>query len=362
MNKIRNVGTAIILALSLLMLNIAPVLAGETGYQIVDKPFSTGNSSDTYNIPVGSTIYHLENGITKVYGPDKALLLSAKDADSETIGTPNGPTKATHVHYVPNGSYMETIDNTTKIYTDDVCILTVVEQSQNKTIAKQKQNNNDGIPDTDTNKWIEDVNASDVDDLSYFRAKWECPSYPPSPSEHGYIFNAIQPPGLYNSTILQPCLEWNYRDSGCWTGTAWAIVNGSVYPVDHSCAVNVGDEIWGVMNRSNNVWYVYLYNYTTLDSSYVSTYNAVGSDDLHVYCTLEGYGVSDDSDVPGDIEFYDILFKDSSNNDIDFMWDTFINFNFDAILSDLDVDCDQTSPFDNSWATLHTANRFFQSY
>ncbi|MBN1369681.1 MAG: hypothetical protein JW954_05550 [Dehalococcoidaceae bacterium] len=343
MHKCAYVVTAFML--SLLALNLIPLAAQGTNSGVIAKPLSPEGSSNAYDIPLGSTIYHLENNTTEVYGPDKVLLFTARDTDAQIIETPGGLARATHVHHVPSGSYIETIGNVTKVYSSSQCILTVI--NQNHKVKKALLD--------DYNPHIEYVYALDVDDLSWCRAKWDCPSDPPSPGEDAvnYIFNAVEPSDF--SDIIQPVVEWNYGGSSDWSGAAWKGIDGDYYRAT-PCDVSAGDDIWGVMTRSYNVWYVYLYNYTDVGSSYLTCYNTPGSNDLAVFCDLEGWNIEDDDDVPGDIEFYDIVFKDSSNSDISFEWNPVINPTFDQILSNLDVDCDQTSPFDNSWVNLYTDN------
>ena len=94
-------------------------------YVIVTSPF-TVSEDPGYRIPQGSVIYHLENGITEVYGPDNELILKAKDHKASQIPTPNGPRRATHIYQVPNGTRISTEGNTTKCYLGETIILTVV--------------------------------------------------------------------------------------------------------------------------------------------------------------------------------------------------------------------------------------------
>ena len=324
---------------------------GAGQYQIVDKPLSPGESSDTYGVPLGSTIYQLDNGVTKVYGPDNKHLLSAKDADSNTIFTPNGPSKATHVHHVPRGSYIETIGNITKVYkslNDKTCILTVVNQNKGRS--------NSLPPDSNPTYWIEWAGDGNIDDFGWTRAEWDCPSEPPSPSGNviNHIFNGITD----DEDIIQPVLSWNYGGSDSWTGRAWYGVDGEYFPdEDPVTDISEGDDIWGVMYRSSNVWYVYFINQTTVETSWIASYNHPDADDLVFQVVLEGPNVLDDDDVCGDIEFHDMVFKDDSNDDIEGI-ELIPNINpyYDIRLSNLDVDCDQSAPIDNSWATLYTDN------
>lgn len=207
--------------------------------------------------------------------------------------------------------HSKTIDNVTKVYHDEVCILTVVNQSGSE------------LPTPSFDGWIEQTRDLDVDGLCNFRAKWHCPSDPPSPSSNAinYVFNAIQPNDC--SAIIQPVIEWNYANSGCWTGACWEVTLSDYYRSDPIDVVE-NDEIWGQMVRSNNTWWIYLSNYTGLEATSLQSWECDEQNDLMIFCALEGYNIDSDNDVPGDITFYDMIFKDSSNGDIDITWDTYI--------------------------------------
>lgn len=50
--------------------------------------------------------------------------------------------------------------------------------------------------------------------------------------------------------------------------------------------------------------------------------NVIDNTDLAVITALEGYGIEDDTDVPGDTTFYDMSFKDSDLNTVDITWNS----------------------------------------
>jgi len=95
-------------------------------YVIITAPF-TVSEEDGYRIPQGSVIYHLENGITEVYGPDNELILKAIDYEASLVTTPGGPRRATHVFHVPNETRISTEGNVKKFYLGETIILTVVD-------------------------------------------------------------------------------------------------------------------------------------------------------------------------------------------------------------------------------------------
>ncbi len=334
----------------LFTLDMVPVVAQGPEQKDLSEPFSTCSKNGAGNIPIGATIYHLSDGVTKVFAPDGALFASVRESDLKTVGVPGGSGKTTvsRVHDIPTGSYIETHGNVTKVYSDDTCILTIINSSNTNKSAQ--------INPPVTSGWIEYVADTDVDNLNTFRAKWHCPSYPPNcVNAYGYIFNGIEPADF--SDIIQPCIEWNYGQSGRWTGAAWRGIDGDYYRDVNAILVNPGDEIWGTLQRNFNMWYIYLQNYTTYQTSYITCYNTPGSSDLVLFCALEGWDIGSNNDVPGDTGFYDMGFWDSSSNTIDIQWNSVVDPDgkFQGVLSGLSISRDLTQVND-TYATLNTAN------
>jgi hypothetical protein len=277
----------------------------------ITAPLSPMKSSSIYSIPSGSVIDHSADGVTTVYAPNGTCILTAQDSKADMIGTPAGKSlPATHLHQVPSGSRICTIgDGVTKVYKNETCILTVVNRDQEE----------DTIPDFDG--WIEYSKDQSVDELWEFNAYWHVPSSPPSP-ESGtvdFLFNGIEP--STGGAIVQPVLEWNQRGSDRWTGSAWAVSGGDSYhsdPIDAS----VGDRIKGILawDDDYNSWLIDFYDMTTGEQTYIWS-GYVGDTDLKVVTTLEGYNVEDDTDVPGDTTFYDMSFRDSNFNTVDITWE-----------------------------------------
>jgi len=98
-------------------------------YVIITAPF-TVSDEDGYRIPQGSVVYHLENGITEVYGPDDELILKAIDYEASLVPTPGGLRRATHVFHVPNGTHIYGEGNVQEFYLGDTLILTVVDYQE----------------------------------------------------------------------------------------------------------------------------------------------------------------------------------------------------------------------------------------
>jgi hypothetical protein len=278
-------------------------------YTVISAPLSPVEEDYVYSIPVGSSIFHSDNGITLVYGPDGACILSAKESEASMITTPIGLRRATHIHEVPSGSHIKTNGDITEVYKDGIRILTVVDQTKGNTITP------------DFSGWIEYSKDWSVDELEYFRAKWEVTSAPPDPVEDAidFLFNGIEPQNL--SAIIQPVLEWNQLHSHRWTGRAWHGSWGDYYcsgPIN----VNEGDTIYGILSYLDSIeyWYVSFYDDTTGQDTYLES-NYVGTTDLVVVCTLEAKFIESNDDVPGDTTFYDMTFLDSDGNDVDIDWE-----------------------------------------
>jgi hypothetical protein len=98
-------------------------------YVIITAPF-TVSDEDGYRIPQGSVVYHLENGITEVYGPDGELILKAVDYEASLVPTPGGLRRATHVFQVPSGTHISGEGNVQEFRLGGTLILTVVDYQE----------------------------------------------------------------------------------------------------------------------------------------------------------------------------------------------------------------------------------------
>jgi len=136
--KITGMMAAIAVIISLLVVNVP----AEEKDKTIKFALSPMEGEDVYPIPVGSIIVHLPDGTTEVYSPQKKLILSVEDKDVEMIPTPSGFVRATHVHQVPTGALIDTRGNTTEVYKDGRCILTVITIDLNKV---QSRTSSDGI-------------------------------------------------------------------------------------------------------------------------------------------------------------------------------------------------------------------------
>ncbi len=104
------------------------------GFTRVLSPFTLipGDTEGT-PLPIGSVIYHWDNGVTEVVGPDKKRILIALDSEATTNTTSSGEVKpVTWLYRLPLGTVAvpgESGINTTNFYLDSKLILSVVRKS-----------------------------------------------------------------------------------------------------------------------------------------------------------------------------------------------------------------------------------------
>lgn len=277
---------------------------------------------DVYPIPVGSTIVHLPNGTTEVYGPQKELILSVEDKDVEMIPTPSGFVKATHVHQVPSGTTIVTTGNTAKAYKVGVCLLTVINHC--KSIADkgidQTRNNNQpkilGRYSDGSGRWIEFATDDSKDTVDHYDGYWTVPSSPPNPDNNviNYLFISMQDNG-----IIQPVLE--YTASGNWKIASW-YGSGNDYYHSTKKPVDEGDLIHGIMNYewAGHLW-EWRWTITTTGNGYSTTIHTIDFDDKNMteQVAFEAYYINGDGDVPGDTLFTNLNIKNNGQR-VDVTW------------------------------------------
>ena len=338
MRKVYIIWAVALLVIGLLTWSIAPAMAQDEEFQRIDKPLSPTEGDDVHSIPPGSTIHHLDNGITKVYGPGKRLILTTIESQESLIPVPmRGLVKASHVHHVPSGSRISRVENGAKVYYGGTCILTVVNESRGN--AKRPSPSSGVLMDESQpppptvvyDNWIEFARDSDVDDLRYFKAYWSVPEEPPDHYRYtvNFIFNAIIPRD--GRDILQPVLEWNvYQGNYEWTCAAWYGIkceDPSDYYRGDPIDASVGDELYGHMRKyesddkySDDYWMIKIYNLDTRDSSILYINQFPTGDNLKLFCTLESRYFRDDDDIPGDIVFEKMRIRDEDFDPINVTW------------------------------------------
>jgi hypothetical protein len=308
----------------------------------INQMTETTENPTISKIPYGSIIQHSNNGITTVFDSTGKQLFMTNDADAKEIATPEGYLAASKIHQVPNGSIIKTNDEITTVYSEGKCILTVL-NPDNLIVLPGYEG------------WIESARDLSVSELGQFIAYWTVPSDPPDPQTDtiDFLFNAIQPSS--SAGIVQPVLEWNQAGSGRWTGSAWYVDQYGVgYPSD-PINVDEGDSIKGTLGWDPGLqqWNIIFADQTTGELKSIFSENAanIGSTNLQIYVALEGYGVVDDSDVPGDTIFRNMRIRDLSLATVDIDWVKRIENDPLNALTGLDVTW--TS---DTQVTLHTAN------
>ncbi|MBI2854903.1 MAG: hypothetical protein HYX87_08305 [Chloroflexi bacterium] len=301
-----------------------PTLGATKGYATLTTSLSLEEGGGGYTIPRGSMVTHTRSGITTVLGPDRRTLLEVRDADARFVKTPNGPVRSTHVFQVPTGSMIATSGNTTSVFVGNNLVLTVV----NGDTGGNHQ------PPPAVSGWMEYTQAR-VPEISSFHARWQVPASPPDNGywTYNYIFNAIE--SSDGTDIIQPVLEFNVDHDKKWTLAAWKGADGNYFratPVE----ANVGDEIWGKMSWYP-IWHVEAQNRTTGKSSTLST-NAIPGTNLYLFTGLEGYYIEGNKDVPGDIDFTNMVFNDIEGRPLDIVWSPFISDHYVLALTSPSVD------------------------
>lgn len=291
------------LALVLLLFGVVPAMANDGGRAKVQAPFTVDPDQPGQLVERGATIHHLINGVTELYGANKALKSRALESEASLISTPQGPRKANRVYYVPNGAEISNEGDITYILDGNTRILTIVDDSPKRVPA--------------INGWIEQVNDWSINSIDYFDAYWTVPLGPPNRSltNTDYYFNAIEPQD--GTSIIQPVIQWNQNQgTNMWQIASWYVWSSGAV-VSRALKVNVGDTIHGTMSYSySGKWTV-----TSQDGKLKSTLvvsqgrgKGIGYRNLAIFCALEGYSINNNGDLPGDTTFTGMNFRHRGNN------------------------------------------------
>ncbi|ADN35647.1 hypothetical protein Mpet_0878 [Methanolacinia petrolearia DSM 11571] len=317
---------------------VTPSLDLESSVQLkeVNLPLSPISDESVLSISPGSIIYHTDDGLTKVFDQEGKALFYANDKDSAMIPTSAGVIKpATFIHLVPTESHSYHKGNQTFV-TDEKgnLILTIINEKAIERSGTEIQSN------SRSNEWIEWAEDASISSLTQFDAYWYVPDHPPSSEslEVIYLFNGISPYGG-GPGIVQPVLEWNRPDTGTyWTAAAWGATPLGEDDIGSRIQVSEGDLLKGRLYWSDTYdqWYVQLSDLTTGTSSTVWTNVVSGHTNLEAYVTLEGYYFDDNTDVPGDTEFYNMVFKNGGST-VTMSFSEYYGSMAQQLLSGLDV-------------------------
>lgn len=265
-----------------------------------------------HEIPSGSIIHHTKDGLTRVYSSDGKQILSAVDSMAKEIATPRGFRPATFVSQVPSGSHVIHQDNATYVFRNGDLILTVLcdqPYEYNGSLQKNEYMDVGGF-----NGWIEYA-YKNIPQITQFDAYWKAPTCPPSSefAEPVFLFNGIRTPD--ETAIVQPVLEYNQPITGqYWTGCCWALEDGMQDIHSDRITITTGDTLKGELHWSSTYgqWYIQISDITTGEAEYLWS-NYVPTTNVQVDVTLEGWNIDDDSDVPGDTRFYNMVYKNNGN-------------------------------------------------
>ena len=262
----------------------------------------------TYGIPYGSIIEYDADGITRIYDSDGVHLLSINNEKSEKVPTPAGVEKpCTKVCQLPNDSTAYYRGNVIFIYNSEKELILLIIDNDNES----NKNSNSGSKWAG-HDWIESAEDNDVDYITENIAYWSVPTEPPSleSNERIYLFNGIIGVSGSDSYLLQPVLCYNGSVDE-WEGQAWACnldgpdLTGPLFTSDTGHTLK-GRIYW---STSLNVWSITLYDQTNGQYSSLSTSCIAPQANSKVACALEGWNIDDNTDVPGDTLFYDMVYK-----------------------------------------------------
>lgn len=263
-----------------------------------------------YGLHLGSIIVHSSDKITRVFDRCGNQILSIDDEKSGKERTPAGIEKTcTRVYQIPNDSKIYEQGNKTYVISPEgELILLIID---NDTSDNQNSRAVKGWPNHD---WLVAAEDTSVDFITEYTAYWTVPSPPPSLEDEEiiYLFNGILGTSGEERYLLQPVLIYNPR-SDRWEGQAWACnTNGNNdFKAEIFAGIRTGDTMKGRIYWSDNLdlWSVTLYDQTTGGYSSLSTNSIVPQNNCEVGCVLEGWYVDDNTDVPGDTLFYDMIYK-----------------------------------------------------
>jgi hypothetical protein len=262
--------------------------------------------SGTYGIPFGSIVVHAADGITRVFDKDGDQLLSISDGRSKKIPTPAGVEKpCTWVHQIPDDSRAYYRGDTIFVLNPagELVLLIINEDTTSKSCPESTR----GWTDHD---WLE--SAEDyLNGITEYTAYWTVPSAPPSleDDEMIYLFNVIQgdTPSPY---LLQPVIRYNPQQQR-WEGQAWGCDPDGPDVIGSTITLSTGDSMKGRIywDSGRNLWFISLEDRTTGQASVTTTNYIQPQSNCLVACALEGWYVDDNTDVPGDTNFYSMSYK-----------------------------------------------------
>ncbi len=283
---------------------ISEALSPQSERQITDSRTEGG-------IPLGSIVVHAADGITQVFDKNGNQLLSISDEKSGKLPTPAGVEKScTRLHQLPNDSRVyHRGDQTFVLDAAGELILTVIDKtpSSGRNVAEPKM--------WTGNSWVESAEDRPNSEITEYTAYWTVPSSPPSGlaiNERIYLFNGIERTVGSTTYLLQPVLAYN-GSTHQWEGQAWAAYSPNYQDSYYGplFGTATGHTMRGRIywSSSLNLWSITIYDHTTGQYSSLSTQCMQPGAGCRVGCVLEGWNIDDNTDVPGDTLFYDMVYK-----------------------------------------------------
>lgn len=168
-----------------------------------------------------------------------------------------------------------------------------------------------------------------VTGIAEFTARWivpQPPRYDGGPKHTIFLWTGIQ---QGSSGLIQAVLEWDHDNTGkYWTLACWAVdARDQSHDVSQRIHVTPGDQIKAELryetdlaNPWRKVWHIVMTDETQGKcTELIDDKGAVGTNrDVIIFSgVLEGIGeVSGGDDLPGDVMFRDIMYKDEQGNDM----------------------------------------------
>jgi hypothetical protein len=206
----------------------------------------------------------------------------------------------------------------------------VVGEGVGPTPVPTQDPNSDMIVDQDldkTSRHIAYAFQPNVSGLTDMTVEWAIPQRPlfdGGPKHTVFLWTGLQ---LGNTGLIQCVLEWDHDHTGkYWTLACWVVnAKDQTYDVSRRIDAYPGDRIKAEMryetdlaNPGRKVWHLIITDEThEVTTELIDSDGAVDTNqDLIVFGgVLEGIGpVTDGDDLPGDVTFENIVYKDENGN------------------------------------------------
>ena len=322
----------ILIILLTLLVSSIPVKAASDRYTGLQSPFTLDPNVPGTVLQPGSKIYQ-NNGVTKVYNPDGALLFSISDSLCSPIQLSCGKIlPADQVYFCPSGCWVVPKLNGYKVLKDEALILTIITSDTNTPTSTQLSSEVDpavmrenplnispltihyGNPTAyieQANDWNGPVGSAQGYNITDFSDYLNVPNGPPS---NGNMFGSFWN-GL-NSTagqgLIQPVLNWHISDNN----PTWAQSCEYVPPTPPALIMGVMNvstqdvcHCWMTYDQGTDTYWV---KFKDINTANESDLGVVGFEPNHQVplVVYEGHfddiSINNDSNAPRDCTFHNI--------------------------------------------------------